>query len=635
MTAEPEPTPETVLPSYPYDVLGHPLEKDGTIVKPNHEIIASDRFKVHKGRIFGEGEWSTVYVGKDTALNRPIAIKIFDPSPLARKTMEQQGLTEKDVMRREARALKACANIVPAEYHEDDNGKPFLVSGVYAKFFSGVLADAAQIRQTRLDELEKWKRPAPQVPFATGLFLEEIIRFSRDIVNGLAEFHQIYGRALADLKPDNLAVELDDDKRWRMCNAFGLEKRILINDLGTSTFASVSEQSAAPRDNRGEPYTRAPHLWLNGSHPSKTSDVFSFGSLLYMMFTGRYIFQDELSRMSEQQRTEFMSKLLNKSPGDTYQEKFFELPLEEEYKEIIARIDRLGSGHTDLYKKTIDDKLASAKDMPPEFREFMRRCLLMEYKDGNAMKQAFEDTLKTYNDNEAKKDVRKELMKKARKWFLGGTLGAAAALGIAWLAYLGPKPDYASRTDFETRAQVRPVETSNIQFEAERDYSGHLETFKTQNPNVSEGKSITDKVGAQWLKAENEAGDGLSLRSDMNLRARHYMVTGLSPSQGASMPRDNLLKEMLTSYFSTNQIRPDVVDLEDALTGMVVGTQRMRMAQKAANSTDFTIYSTARDAKGEYILAPADQAFLNRLLYRVSASLPGLVQIKSDSHQSE
>ena len=63
--------------------------------------------------------------------------------------------------------------------------------------------------------------------------------------------------------------------------------------------ASFDKRSGSPRDNMGNVMTRAPECFYKGSHPERTSDVWSFGSLLTRMLTGKYLLEDEVGKSGD------------------------------------------------------------------------------------------------------------------------------------------------------------------------------------------------------------------------------------------------------------------------------------------------------------------------------------------------
>ena len=98
------------------------------------------------------------------------------------------------------------------------------------------------------------------------------LKYLQDIAKGLGEMHSTK-RVHGDLKPDNIAVD---------------GNKLLLTDLGTATNANFGWTVSAPRDNMGFLYVRAPECFVPESHPTTSSDVYSWGSLAYKLFSGEY-----------------------------------------------------------------------------------------------------------------------------------------------------------------------------------------------------------------------------------------------------------------------------------------------------------------------------------------------------------
>jgi len=122
--------------------------------------------------------------------------------------------------------------------------------------------------------------------------LENILKkWLTDLGAGLAELHSL-DIVHADIKPENLALDKNE--------------RLLINDLGTATCASL-ELQLSPRDNMGFRYTRAPEKFRKGSEPTKSSDTWAASALGFRLFTGRYPLEDMLYGAEPEEKIARMS----------------------------------------------------------------------------------------------------------------------------------------------------------------------------------------------------------------------------------------------------------------------------------------------------------------------------------------
>jgi serine/threonine protein kinase len=555
--------------------------------------IDSERYKITE--FLGRGCWGSVFAARDTILDREVAIKILDPTDIAKRQMQERNLDQLAAMKNEALEMQACANIVPRAFEVDRRGVPFIVMPKYETFFSDVIANPPNKGMTR------WGATfGDETPLETGFFISDIIKISEDIINGLAEIHDIYGKAHCDIKPDNLAVDKNG--------------KILISDMGTSTFASFG-MSASPRDNMGYAYTRSPRLFIEGSHPKKSSDVFAFGSILYRMFTGEYIFEKEIDEAAVKGGEDSVKSFMKSLKDNSFE-----------------------------FDKKIEKKLGNSK-IPDEFKGLIKNCIEENINDGKYLKTRFEDTVKKYLENRIKRSEFDKFKKKARSGFINGiitgTVLAGLGLGIGWLTYFAPKPDHSNKADLETQISVRELNKSEtilkVECAYENIYSGRPEIgpifqegryFFEKKPNE---KTLIDHIITAWFKTANEMPENDFRGTDYaafphEWRGRLFGMKRVSGSPHLSF--DGMLNELLPTYFILNQTQENVVDLEDALTATLMGTQKLREAQKSVNSCDFDKYITARDAKGQYIIPEVKQRFLRQLLYNITQALPLKVRLE-------
>jgi serine/threonine protein kinase len=212
-------------------------------VKPR-QLGKLDQYEIIE--IIGRGGMGIVFKALDPDLHRIVAIKVMAPQLAAVPSARGRFL-------REARATAAvCHEHVITIHAVEPKRLPYLVM----QFVSGVSLQ---------DRLEK----------RGALQLEEILRIGMQIAQGLAAAHA-QGLVHRDIKPANILLEN------------GVE-RVKITDFGLARAASDARltQSGVIV---GTPQYMAPEQ-ASGEEVDHRADLFSLGSVLYFMCTGRPPFE--------------------------------------------------------------------------------------------------------------------------------------------------------------------------------------------------------------------------------------------------------------------------------------------------------------------------------------------------------
>lgn len=201
----------------------------------------------------GEGGMALIYRAVDTSLDREVAIK-FLPAERAKDRERTARLL------REARLLASLnhPNIVVIHAVEDAATSPFLVM-----------------------ELVPGKRLRELIP-ESGLALRQLLEYAIPVAEALAAAHA-EGVTHRDLKPDNVMVL--PDGRVKVLD-FGIAKRALSepNEREASTESLTGDRLIGTLA-----YMSPEQLRTEPARPA--TDVFSFGTLLFEMATGRLPFQ--------------------------------------------------------------------------------------------------------------------------------------------------------------------------------------------------------------------------------------------------------------------------------------------------------------------------------------------------------
>ncbi|MCA9178347.1 MAG: serine/threonine protein kinase [Planctomycetales bacterium] len=218
---------------------------------PTHPEMLGRIGRYEVERLIGSGGMGVVFKAFDTELNRPVAVKALAPHLAGSGAARNR-------FAREARAAAAVVHdhVVAIHNVESEGASPFLVMPYVA-------GESLQQRIDREGSLE----------------LCEILRIVKQTAAGLAAAHA-QGLVHRDVKPSNILLEQ------------GVE-RALLTDFGlarASDDASLTHTGYHP----GTPQYMSPEQ-ARGEAVDARSDLFSLGSVVYALCTGRPPFRAETS----------------------------------------------------------------------------------------------------------------------------------------------------------------------------------------------------------------------------------------------------------------------------------------------------------------------------------------------------
>jgi len=210
----------------------------------------------------GEGGMGVVYKARDTDLHRLVAIKLLPPHKVADPIRKQRFIQE-------ARAASALnhPNIITIYGIANEGGVDFIVM----EYVAG----------KTLDRL---------IP-PRGMPPVELLRSAIQIADALATAHEA-GIVHRDLKPGNVMVS---DKGLVKVLDFGLAKLIeLPEEVGEDVVTRTAIQGVVTVEGSivGTVCYMSPEQ-AEGKRVDTRSDIFSFGSVLYEMATGRRAFSGD------------------------------------------------------------------------------------------------------------------------------------------------------------------------------------------------------------------------------------------------------------------------------------------------------------------------------------------------------
>lgn len=202
-------------------------------------------------RLLGRGNFSEVWLAKDTKTEIPVALKIYAPAT----GLDDQGL---NVFAREFSLVVNAnhKNLLKPLYYDSCDRKPYLV-----------------------------------LPFCTkGSIMKNVGKFTeeeawillRDVASGLAWLHSMNPPVIhQDIKPDNIMV--------------GENGEYMITDFGVSTHlrSTLRKSLSSAFSSAGTIAYMAPERFGKDNTPIMANDVYSLGATVYEMLTGDTPFGDD------------------------------------------------------------------------------------------------------------------------------------------------------------------------------------------------------------------------------------------------------------------------------------------------------------------------------------------------------
>ncbi len=375
---------------------------------PTHPEMLGRLGRYEVERLIGSGGMGVVLKAFDTELNRPVAIKLLAPY------LANSGPARKRFAR-EARAAAAVVHphVVPIHNVETERESPFIVM----QYVSG---ESLQARIDRDGALE----------------LCEILRIGMQVADGLSAAHQ-QGIVHRDIKPSNILLEEDVD-------------RALISDFG---LARAADDASLTRTgfHPGTPQYMSPEQ-ASGQIVDARSDLFSLGSMLYTMCTGRPPFRAENS-------LSVMRRITESEPT----------PIQE----INPNIPQwMSAVITKLMTKSVQDRLSSAA----EVRELLEALLSHVQQPLSSPLPSLPWLLSPKADPRASESNRRWISKKML------VVGSSLLMGCVAFFMLPNDPEPVQQNTSSPQENV--VDTGTLSQE-EQD---HLERLVKEHPLIVVGK---------------------------------------------------------------------------------------------------------------------------------------------------
>jgi serine/threonine protein kinase len=391
----------------------------------------------------GEGGMGVVYKARDAHLDRPVAIKVLPPERVADAERKRRFVQE-------AKAASALnhPNIITIYDIDSFEGADFIAM----EYVAGQSLDRLIGHQ--------------------GLALREALRCAIQIADALAAAHE-GGIVHRDLKPGNVMVT---EKGQVKLLDFGLAK--LAEPLESDELAAT--QSMRPKTVEGAILGTVAYMspeQAEGKKVDRRSDIFSFGSVLYEMVTGRRAFQGET-------RVSTLAAILHQEPK----------PVSE-----------------------------VAETVPRELEKIIRRCLRKErdrrLQDMADVKNLLEE-LKEESESGAvsASPVTRQPARSGWAWATVGVLAVAAGAGWWWKTRQQPAPErpVLTRLTSDSGLTTNPALSPDgklLAFASDRSGEGHLDIWVRQVAG-GEPLRLTRQSGDESEPSFSPDGTQIAFRSE-------------------------------------------------------------------------------------------------------------------------
>jgi len=202
-------------------------------------------------RLLGRGNFSEVWLAKDTKTNIPVALKIYAPAT----GLDDQGL---NVFAREFSLVVNAnhKNLLKPLYYDSYDRKPYLVLPFCKN--GSILKDVGKFTE------------------------EKAWHLLRDVASGLSWLHGMNPPVIhQDIKPDNVMVGENGD--------------FMITDFGVSTHlrSTLRKSMSSAFSSAGTIAYMAPERFGKDNTPIMANDIYSLGATTFEMLTGDTPFGDD------------------------------------------------------------------------------------------------------------------------------------------------------------------------------------------------------------------------------------------------------------------------------------------------------------------------------------------------------
>ncbi len=499
-------------------------------------------------RKLGEGGMGEVYLAEDQKLSRKVALKVL-PSEFS---------DSRDRMERFMREARTAAGIS----HPN-------VMGIY---------DMGSERDPETDEtvnyiVMEYVQGKSLTEFLSGrtLSMADLLRLAERIASGLAAAHRL-NTVHRDIKPDNIMV--DEGGEPKILD-FGLAKPIESvfsgeSDAGTGT---ISQELTQEGKIVGTVNYMSPEQ-ARGESVDTRSDVFSFGILLYRMFTAKFPFEGS-------DKVSTIAKILEAKQA----------PVRQHNEGLPAELERIIDK---CLQKRPDDRYQDTRDLVVDLRSLRR-----QYESG------LSETVSGVQDSILPRPVMKVF--RLRWPAVAVSVIIVAAVIFAWIRFLGG--DSGQSTGLQARENALAV----LGFE-NKTGDVDLDWLSAGLPEIL----MTDLAqgGAANLISRSRVLDCLERDVTLGEIPNHQECVTAAKSLGASAVLSGSFFKLGDKFridariediesgkiiLGEKVVGDDVFSLVDSLTRKVA--QALNMKEMLADRSNVTTYtSSSPEAYKQYIL---------------------------------
>lgn len=431
----------------------------------------------------GQGGMSVVYLARDSALNRQVAIKLLHEH-LAKKPENRMRF------RREAEAIARLRhpNIVDVyDVGEDDDERSFIVM----EYIPG-----SNLRQFIDDN----GPPPPEIAALIGV----------QICNALAQAHK-HGVIHRDLKPENVMVSRGGQVKLM---DFGIA-HVIDAETMTKTGSLL-----------GSPAHMAPEL-IDGQKVDERADIFALGTVLYWMSTGqlpfcgdntpqvlrnvmecRYEEPELVQPKMSHDLARIICKSLHKSPDDR------DASVDAVKRELLAAVHAVGF---DDDEALLADYFADPARFSARFDEDIVARLIARGKRAMERRRvpvaiAYFNRVLAYDaQNEEVRECLAQLNRNRQVWRLAAVVASVCVFaGGVWLIYHANKAD--------ERAHNRDVASQKVVVDAlerARQVARVFAVMKLEQQRVRKAQASATRALARTTAQRNGARRGLHISAQV------------------------------------------------------------------------------------------------------------------------